>query len=189
MATDINGERFFFEEGKCWQEDDDEKYILLQGTKNLNGWATIVYHDDKLFARNEIKDFVTVPDIEQADPVMVLKIDVTVSNGNEAKKEVNEKRRYLQGFDRLIVTQGGVITGQNDPAEVPVQIPGLQNKICTFGETAQKATGTYKKGKGYYGTVSLMRTVSVPTGEDKGMKHYILAVLENVTEYPGGPTA
>ena len=188
MASDINGERFFFEEGKCWQEDD-EKYILLQGTKNLNGWATIVYHDDKLFARNKIEDFVTVPDIEQTDPVMVLKIDVAVSNGNDAKKEVNEKRRYLQGFDRLIVTQGGFISGQNDPAEVPVQIPGLQNKICTFGEIAQKATGTYKKGKGYSGTVSLMRTISVPTGEDKGMKHYILAVLENVTEYPGEPTA
>lgn len=189
MAADINGERFFFEEGKCWQEDDDEKYILLQGTKNLNGWATIVYHDDKLFARNKIEDFVTVPDIEQTAPVMVLKIDVTVSNRNEAKKEVNEKRRYLQGFDRLIVTQGGFISGQNDPAEVPVQIPGLQNKICTFGETAQKATGTDKKGKGYSGTVSLMRTVSVPTGEDKSMKHYILAVLENVTRYPGEPTA
>lgn len=189
MAADINEERFFFEEGKCWQEDDDEKYILLQGTKNLNGWATIVYHDDKLFARNKIEDFVTVPDIEQTAPVMVLKIDVTVSNGNEAKKEVNEKRRYLQGFDRLIVTQGGFISGQNDPAEVPVQIPGLQNKICTFGETAQKATGTDKKGKGYSGTVSLMRTVSVPTGEDKSMKHYILAVLENVTRYPGEPTA
>lgn len=190
MATDINGERFFFEEGKCWQEDEDgEKYVLLRGTKNLNGWATIVYHDNKLFARNKIEDFVTVPDIEQADPVMVLKIDVAVSNGNEAKKEVNEKRRYLQGFDRLIVTQGGFISGQNDPAEVPVQIPGLQNKICTFGEIAQKATGTDKKGRGYSGTVSLMRTVSVPTGEDKSMKHYILAVLENVAEYPGEPTA
>lgn len=189
MASEIDGERYFFEEGKCWQEDEEEKYILLEGTKNLNGWATIVYHDNKLFARNRIEDFVTVPDIEQADPVMVLKIDVAVSNGNEAKKEVNEKRRYLQGFDRLIVTQGGVISGQNDPAEVPVQIPGLQNKICTFGETAQKATGTDKKGKGYSGTVSLIRTVSVPTGEDKSMKHYILAVLENVTRYPGEPTA
>lgn len=185
VAELFEGSKLFFEEGFCWQQDDEgHTYLALAGSENLNGWFDITVQDGCFFAKGDIRKQVAVQKTADLKRQFVARIEV------EMPKDVKNpmgfalwQQRQLQKYDNILLRQNGAIYGVNDFAQVPELIPGLKNKICMFGKVAKITTNTVGDG-GIVGKISFIKTIETQSDNKKGMKQQVIVVLDNVSNWP-----
>lgn len=184
VASFFEGKKLFFEEGRCWQQDEEgNTFLALTGSENLNGWFDITVQDGCFFAKGDIRKQVSVQKTADLKRQFVARIEVELpKDAKNPKGFALWQQRQLQKFDNVIIKQSGTICGVNDFAQVPEEIPGLKNKICMFGKVAKAVTNTSGDG-GIVGKISFIKTIETQSN-DENCKQQIIVVLDNVSNWP-----